>query len=130
MLHGMCIGNCVERQTLSRPISGTNTPQMLENEGFSFLWDFNVKCDRKVEARRPDIVFVNKQAKEAMIIDVGRRHSRGCTSKRPGAHLEPTTLLCSCNGVFTSKVIFRLNFPLIRLPQEPDDQLQEIKLTS
>ena len=39
-------------------------------------------------------------------------------------------LLCSCNGVFTSKVIFRLNFPLIRLPQEPDDQLQEIKLTS
>ena len=47
-----------------------------------------------------------------------------------GAHLEPTTLLCSCNGVFTSKVIFRLNFPLIRLPQEPDDQLQEIKLTS
>ena len=27
MLHGMCIGNCVERQTLSRPISGTNTPQ-------------------------------------------------------------------------------------------------------
>ena len=48
----------------------------------------------------------------------------------PGAHLEPTTLLCSCKGVFTSKVIFRLNFPLIRLPQEPDDQLQEIKLTS
>ena len=47
-----------------------------------------------------------------------------------GAHLEPTTLLCSCNGVFTSKVIFRLNFPLIRLPQEPDDQLEEIKLTS
>ena len=33
-------------------------------------------------------------------------------------------------GVFTSKVIFRLNFPLIRLPQEPNDQLQEIKLTS
>ena len=47
-----------------------------------------------------------------------------------GAHLEPTTPLCSCNGVFTSKVIFRLNFPLIRFPQEPDDQLQEIKLTS
>ena len=45
-------------------------------------------------------------------------------------HCQPTTLLCSCNGVFTSKVIIRLNFPLIRLPQEPDDQLHEIKLTS
>ena len=43
---------------------------MLENEGFKVLWDFNVQCDRIVEARRPDIVFVNKHAKEAMIIDV------------------------------------------------------------
>ena len=47
-----------------------------------------------------------------------------------GAHLERATYLFSCNGVFTSKVIFRLNFPLMRLPQKPDDQLQEIKLTS
>ena len=48
-----------------------------------------------------------------------------------GTHdLEPTTLLCSCNGVFTDRFIFRLNFPRMRLPQEPDDQLQEIKLTS
>ena len=45
-------------------------------------------------------------------------------------HPEGATYLFSCNGVFTSKVIFRLNFPLMRLPQEPDDQLQEIKLTS
>ena len=43
---------------------------------------------------------------------------------------ELTTLLCSCHGVFTDRFIFRLNFPLMRLPQEPDDQLQEIKLTS
>ena len=49
----------------------------------------------------------------------------------PGTHdPEPTTLLCSCNGVFTDRFIFRLNFPQMRLPQEPDDQLQEIKLTS
>ena len=27
MLHCMCIGNCVERQNLSGPISGTNTSQ-------------------------------------------------------------------------------------------------------
>ncbi|XP_068691197.1 uncharacterized protein [Montipora foliosa] len=48
-----------------------HTPgRVLENEGFKVLWDFNVQCDRIVEARRPDIVFVNKQGKEAMIIDV------------------------------------------------------------
>ena len=43
---------------------------------------------------------------------------------------EPTTLLCSYHGVFIDRFIFRLNFPGMRLPQEPDDQLQEIKLTS
>ena len=49
----------------------------------------------------------------------------------PGTHdPEPTTLLCSCNGVFTDRFTFRLNFPRMRLPQEPDDQLQEIKLSS
>ena len=39
-------------------------------ENFKVLWDSNVQCDKIVEARRPDIVFLNKQAKEAMIIDI------------------------------------------------------------
>ena len=48
-----------------------HTPErVLGNEGFKVLWDFNIQCDRIVETRRPDIVFVNKQAKEVMIIDV------------------------------------------------------------
>ena len=34
------------------------------------VWDFNVQCDRMAEARSPDIIFVDKQAKEAKIIDV------------------------------------------------------------
>ena len=34
------------------------------------LWNFNVQSDRMVEARRPDIIFVDKQAKEAKIIDI------------------------------------------------------------
>ena len=79
-------------------------------------------------------IFWEKKKKFLAMADLPR-FSRGWESRKKrlgqsGAHLEPTTLLCSCNGVFTSKVIFRLNFPLIRLPQEPDDQLQEIKLTS
>ena len=39
---------------------------------------------------------------------------------------EPTTLLCSYNGVLTDRFIFRLNFPRINWIS----QLQEIKLTS
>ena len=43
---------------------------------------------------------------------------------------EPTTPLRSFHGVFTDRYIFRLNFPQMRLPQEPDDQLQETNPTS
>ena len=50
---------------------GTNTPERaVQNESLKVLWDFNVKCDRMVEARGTDIDFMNKQAMEAKIIDI------------------------------------------------------------
>ena len=43
----------------------------MESENFKILWDFTVLCDRKIEARRPDIVFIDKKEREAVImIDV------------------------------------------------------------
>ena len=42
---------------------------MVANEAFKVLWDFNAQCDRMVEARRPDIVFLDKQAMEAKTIN-------------------------------------------------------------
>ena len=48
----------------------THPERVVESGGFKVLWDFNVQCDRIVEARRPDIVFINRQANEAMITDV------------------------------------------------------------
>ena len=41
----------------------------MESENFKILWDFTVQCDRKREARRPDIVFIDKE-REVVIIDV------------------------------------------------------------
>ena len=43
---------------------------MAENEGFKILWDFNVQCHRMVEARRLDIIFIDKQAMEAKIMEI------------------------------------------------------------
>ena len=34
------------------------------------MWDFTVQCDQKIEARRPDIVFIDKKEREVVIIDV------------------------------------------------------------
>ena len=41
-----------------------------ENENFKILWDFTIQCDHMIEARRSDIVVVDKVKKEIMIIDV------------------------------------------------------------
>jgi hypothetical protein len=43
---------------------------VLESEDVKILWDFNIWCDRLIEARRPDIVLINKRNKETMIIDI------------------------------------------------------------
>ena len=51
--------------------------------GFKVLWDFSVQCNRMVEARRPDIIFVDKQAREGE--DHRHRYPWRCTSKRQRA---------------------------------------------
>ena len=42
---------------------------MVESENVKILWDFTVQCDRKIEARRRDIVFTDKKEREVVIID-------------------------------------------------------------
>ena len=41
---------------------------VIENKGI--LWDFTIQCDTKIEARRPDIVLIDKTIKEVKIVDV------------------------------------------------------------
>ena len=43
---------------------------VVESENFKILWDFTVQCDRKIEARWPDIVFIDKNESEVVVIDV------------------------------------------------------------
>jgi len=44
--------------------------KVLENDNHKLLWDFEIKTDKVIEARRPDLVIVDKRAREALIIDV------------------------------------------------------------
>ena len=44
--------------------------RVVESENSKILWDFTIQCDRKIEARRPDIVFIDKKEREVVIIDV------------------------------------------------------------
>ena len=42
---------------------------VLENEDYKILWDFNIQTDHVTEARRPDLVAVDKKRRTCKIID-------------------------------------------------------------
>ena len=43
---------------------------VLENENYKLLWDFSIRTDHHIEARRPDLVLVDKSKKSCRIIDL------------------------------------------------------------
>ena len=48
-----------------------HTPEgVVENDKVKILWDINVQCDNMIQARRPDIIVINKEKKEAIIVDI------------------------------------------------------------
>ena len=43
---------------------------VVENEEVKLLWDVNIQCDNAIEARRPEIVVVDKKEQKGIIIDI------------------------------------------------------------
>ena len=43
---------------------------MVENERCKILWDMNIQCDYVIEARRPDIVVVDRESNKVIIVDI------------------------------------------------------------
>ena len=43
---------------------------MLETTDAKILWDLNIQTDNEIQARRPDIVVVNKKERKCYIVDV------------------------------------------------------------
>ena len=66
-IHWQLCGKCGSERTNSWY---EQKPEGVESENVKILWDFTVQCDRKIEARRPDIVFIDKKEREVVIIDV------------------------------------------------------------
>ena len=54
---------------------------VLENENYKLLWDFNIRTDHNIEARRPDLVLVDKSKKSCHIIDVAIPENSGVREK-------------------------------------------------
>ena len=43
---------------------------VLENEEVKVLWDINFQCDNVIEARRPEIIVIDKKERKGIIIDI------------------------------------------------------------
>ena len=68
---GIMYRNICTEYGLDPPKSRWETPQtVVENNRAKVLWDFHIQTDRKVLANQPDIVIVDKQKKEAAVIEV------------------------------------------------------------
>ena len=48
---------------------GHEPESVLENEDYKILWDFSIQTDHVIEARRPDLVVVDKKERSCKIID-------------------------------------------------------------
>ena len=42
----------------------------MENTDYKIYWDFIIQCDRVIEARKPDVVLIEKRTKDVKIIDI------------------------------------------------------------
>ena len=40
-----------------------------ENDSCKLLWDFSIQTDHVIQARRPDVIFIDKEKKECKILD-------------------------------------------------------------
>ena len=43
---------------------------IVENDGVKLIWDINIQCDNIIEARRPDLILVEKKGKSCVIVDI------------------------------------------------------------
>ena len=42
----------------------------VENEEIKVLWNINIQCDNLIEARRPDLIVIDKKEQKGIIIDI------------------------------------------------------------
>ena len=66
-LQNWSIGNCARSITLKEKRSGTSF--VLKKDEDDDVKLINIQCDNVIEARRPDLILVDKKTKSCVIID-------------------------------------------------------------
>ena len=56
--------------------------EAVENEEIKVLWDINIQCDNLIDARRPDLIVIDKKEQKGIIIDIAVPDDRKKKKKR------------------------------------------------
>ena len=68
VVHWELAGKCGFQQT-DKWFEHVPEGEVLDDEGYKILWNFNIQTDHGIEAIRPDIIVANKQEKNCQIIE-------------------------------------------------------------
>ena len=71
-LPGFWTGQSRNSMDLMSQKNGMSTSQnrVIETANIKLLWDFTIQTDREIQARRPDIILVNRKENEYIVIDI------------------------------------------------------------
>ena len=54
----------------------------MEDDDVKLTWNINIQCNNVIEAKRPELILVNKKAKSCVIIDVAIPGDLGYVRKK------------------------------------------------
>ena len=93
----------------------------VENEEIKVLWDINIRCDNLVEARRPDLIVIDKKEQKGIIIyivvpaDVRVEEKKRKSGKVPGFKKRDQKIVeiekcrnCPCSDRGPWKCLYRI----------------------
>ena len=66
-LQNWSIGNCAKQSLEIKEKCYQHFPEgVVEDDDFKLIWDINIQCDDVMQARRPDLILVDKKVKSCV----------------------------------------------------------------
>ena len=86
-LPGLCTARSIAKQyglDVAEKWYEHKPESVIETATIKLLWDFTIQTHREIQARRPDIVLVNRKENDCIVIDIGVPEDASIADKEKG----------------------------------------------
>ena len=106
--------------------------RVLENEDYKILWDFSIQTDHVIEARRADLVVVDKKERSCKIIDFAVPGDSGIEEKEKDKIEKYQDMERELKKIWNVKVkiILLIISSLCAIPKQFGNRLKQIGITA